>query len=221
MSKLVKNIIKETVNPPGEKRPEEQKFLDQHKVDVKDYPVKQDTKETPKKKKRVADNDAESSEASYDQAYLTTEETEVSEDEKMVCKECGCEQDMPKEDCDCEHDCSDPDGDHWVKASDMGEGYGKKKMKSFKESLQTVQEEVEEISESVINDLKSIVKSKSVKEVKFSDGGKTKVDLFTTSAMVKVHDSLNKANQKKFADAINKDERMFMKMMDFAMDKVG
>lgn len=44
MSKLVKNIIKETVNPPGEKRPEEQKFLDQHKVDVKDYPVKQDTK---------------------------------------------------------------------------------------------------------------------------------------------------------------------------------
>jgi len=31
---------------------------------------------------------------------------------------------------------------------------------------------------------------------------------------------LNDANKKKFADAINKDETRFMKMMDFAMSKV-
>lgn len=78
-----------------------------------------------------------------------------------------------------------------------------------------------ELDEAVIDDLRSIVKSKSMKEVKFANGGKSKVDMFTASAMVKVHDALNKANQKKFADAINKDERMFMKMMDFAMSKVG
>lgn len=83
-----------------------------------------------------------------------------------------------------------------------------------------LKEEVE-LDEAVIDDLRSIVKSKSMKEVKFANGGKSKVDMFTASAMVKVHDALNKANQKKFADAINKDERMFMKMMDFAMSKVG
>jgi len=76
------------------------------------------------------------------------------------------------------------------------------------------------VSESVIDDLRSIVKKKSVGQVKFGNGAKTKVDMFTASAMVKVHDALNSANQKKFADAINKDETMFMKMMDFAMSKV-
>lgn len=214
MSKLVKNIIKETVYKPGEtRRPEEQNFLDQHKVDVKDYPVKQDTKETPSKKKRLADNDAAKAEAEYDQAYLTKEETEISEAKVMVCKHCGDEYGKPT--TDCEHDCNDPDGDHWVE-KDMDEGYGsKKKMKSFKESLQPVVE-AEEVSEAVIDDLKSIVKSKSMKEVKFADGTKMKVDMTTASAMTKVHDALNSANKKKFADAINKNQTMFMKMADFA-----
>jgi hypothetical protein len=214
MSKLVKNIIKETVYKPGEtRRPEEQNFLDQHKVDVKDYPVKQDTKETPSKKKRLADNDAAKAEAEYDQAYLTKEETEISEAHGMVCKDCGDEYGKPT--TDCEHDCNDPDGDHWVE-KDMDEGYGsKKKMKSFKESLQPVVE-AEEVSEAVIDDLKSIVKSKSMKEVKFADGTKMKVDMTTASAMTQVHDALNSANKKKFADAINKNQTMFMKMADFA-----
>ena len=87
--------------------------------------------------------------------------------------------------------------------------------------MQSHMKEEVELDEAVIDDLRSIVQSKSMKEVKFANGGKSKVDMFTASAMVKVHDALNKANQKKFADAINKDERMFMKMMDFAMSKVG
>lgn len=213
MSKLVKNIIKETVYKPGEtRRPEEQNFLDQHKVDVKDYPVKQDTKETPSKKKRLADNDAAKAEAEYDQAYLTKEETEISEAQGMVCKDCGDEYGKPT--TDCEHDCNDPDGDHWVE-KDMDEGYGKsKKMKSFKETFVSVDEE--EIFEAVIDDLKSIVKNKSMKEVKFADGTRMKVDMTTASAMTQVHDALNSANQKKFADAINKNQTMFMKMADFA-----
>lgn len=227
MSKLVKNIIKETVYKPGEtRRPEEQNFLDQHKVDVKDYPVKQDTKETPSKKKRLADNDAAKAEAEYDQAYLAKEETKISEAndmDGMVCKHCGDKFGKPTTDCDC--DAHDPDGDNWVEDDDdddddMEESVSPKKLMSFKESLQPVVEE-EEIFEAVIDDLKKIVKSKSAKEVKFADGGRSKVDMFTASAMVKVHDALNGANQKKFSDAINKDERMFMKMMDFAMSKVG
>lgn len=79
---------------------------------------------------------------------------------------------------------------------------------------------VEVVSEGVIDDLRKIVNTKSAGAVKFASGSKTKVDMFTASAMVKVHDSLNDANKKKFADAINKDETRFMKMMDFAMSKV-
>ena len=79
----------------------------------------------------------------------------------------------------------------------------------------------ETINEGVIEDLKKIVKRKARADVKFANGRKTKVDLFTASAMTQVYDKLNDKNKQKFADAINKDERMFMKMMDFAMTKVG
>ena len=79
----------------------------------------------------------------------------------------------------------------------------------------------ETINEGVIDDLKKIVKRKSRADVKFANGRRTKVDLFTASAMTQVYDKLNDKNKQKFADAINKDERMFMKMMDFAMTKVG
>jgi hypothetical protein len=43
--------------------------------------------------------------------------------------------------------------------------------------------------------------------------------MFTASALVQVHDALNGSNQKKFADAIGKNENMFMKMVDFAFSK--
>ena len=79
----------------------------------------------------------------------------------------------------------------------------------------------ETINEGVIDDLKKIVKRKARADVKFANGRRTKVDLFTASAMTQVYDKLNDKNKQKFADAINKDERMFMKMMDFAMTKVG
>jgi hypothetical protein len=90
----------------------------------------------------------------------------------------------------------------------------------FKAAEKTAKEEVEIVSEAVIDDLRKIVKTKSASTVKFANGGKTKVDMFTASAMIKVHDSLNDGNKQKFADSINKNEQMFMKMMDFAMSKV-
>lgn len=88
------------------------------------------------------------------------------------------------------------------------------------EESKEVYESAEDLDEAVIDSLRKIVKTKSAMPVKFADGQTTKVDMFTASAMVKVHDALKKDNQTKFADAINKNEQMFMKMMDFAMDKV-
>jgi 23S rRNA pseudoU1915 N3-methylase RlmH len=81
---------------------------------------------------------------------------------------------------------------------------------------QAMKEETEELGESVIDDLRKIVKTKSAKDVKFKDGQKLKVDMTTASAMVQVHDKLKSSNAKKFADSINKNENMFMKMLDFA-----
>jgi hypothetical protein len=90
-----------------------------------------------------------------------------------------------------------------------------------KMAMKDEETKVEEVTEAVIDDLRKIVKRKQAMDIKFARGGRTKVDMFTASAMVKVHDALKAQNQKKFADAINKDERMFMKMMDFAMKQVG
>jgi len=81
---------------------------------------------------------------------------------------------------------------------------------------QAMKEETEELGEGVIDDLRKIVKTKSAKDVKFKDGQKLKVDMTTASAMVQVHDKLKSSNAKKFADSINKNENMFMKMLDFA-----
>jgi len=88
-----------------------------------------------------------------------------------------------------------------------------------KVSNQGVAEEVE-LDESVVNDLEKIVKSKSMGEVEFADGDTMKVDMQSANVMLKVYEALNSSNKKKFADAINKDETMFMKMMDFAWSKM-
>jgi hypothetical protein len=73
-----------------------------------------------------------------------------------------------------------------------------------------------ELGEAVIDTLNDIVKNKSMKSVKFADGRKLRVDLTTASALVQVHNKLNDKNKTKFADAINKNEDMFMKMVDFS-----
>jgi hypothetical protein len=77
------------------------------------------------------------------------------------------------------------------------------------------------INEAVIDDLKNIVKKKSMKTVKFANGDTLPVDMTTANIIVQVHDALNSANQKKFADALNKSETSFLKMMDFSFSKLG
>ena len=79
-----------------------------------------------------------------------------------------------------------------------------------------MREEIEEVFESVIDDLKDIVSSKSMKEVKFSDGKKKKVDLFSASMVVSMHKQLNKENQAKVEGMLN-DSKKFMQILQFAM----
>ena len=58
------------------------------------------------------------------------------------------------------------------------------------------------ITEDNVDVLRSIVKNKSAKPLKFSDGT-MKVDLFTASAMTKVLDKVNRDNKEKLTRMIN------------------
>ena len=76
------------------------------------------------------------------------------------------------------------------------------------------------LDEDVLDVLRNIVKNKQMQKVKFKDKKTASVDMFTASAMVKVYDALNKDNQGKFKDMINKNKGGFMAMQSFAMKKV-
>ena len=76
------------------------------------------------------------------------------------------------------------------------------------------------LDEDVLDVLRNIVKNKQMQKVKFKDKKTASVDMFTASAMVKVYDALNKDNQGKFKDMINKNLKGFMAMQSFAMKSV-
>ena len=73
---------------------------------------------------------------------------------------------------------------------------------------------VESVNEAAIDDLKKIVKTKSIGKV-----SGVKVDLFSASAMVKVYDALNSKNQAK-VDKMLKDKRGIATFQDFAFSQV-
>jgi ribosomal protein S15P/S13E len=80
--------------------------------------------------------------------------------------------------------------------------------------------EQNDLNEEVIDDLKKILKDKSMDEVTLSNGDKLDVDIQTANILLKIYDALSGQNKKKFVDALNKNEKMFMKMLDFAYSKV-
>jgi hypothetical protein len=87
-------------------------------------------------------------------------------------------------------------------------------MSSGKYELNMYIEEVDEIAEAAIDDLKKIVKD--------SQHGKVsgvKVDLFSASAMIQVFDALNDKNKKK-VEKMLKDKRGVMTFAKFAMSQV-
>ena len=94
------------------------------------------------------------------------------------------------------------------------------KLSRIKEQFLKKNEEFSMIEEDVLDTLKRIVKNKQYEKVKFKDKKAATVDGFTASSMVQVYDALNKDNQLKFKDMINKNLQGFMAMQKFAMQKV-
>jgi len=76
------------------------------------------------------------------------------------------------------------------------------------------------LAEDNVDVLRSIVKSKSAKPMKFKDGT-MKVDLFTASAMVQVLDKVNPANKKKLTNMINGKKGQFTAAANAIMKMVG
>lgn len=188
---------------------DENAFIDKHQVDKKEHPVAKDDQFVAKTKKDTK-NAASYKEGEDSKVYEETEQEDeepLSEEEKMSKAQMKKREEIVKSMKKDKAGFKDRYGD---KADDVMYATATKMAMKSEET---------ELEEGVIDDLRNIVKRKSAMPVKFANGQKTKVDMFTASAMVKVHDALNDANKKKFADAINKDERMFMKMMDFAMSK--
>jgi len=198
--KSFKDMLSETVSKP--RSPDEQNFLDKHIVDKRDHPVAPDDQfsgaiKGSKRKKRVADlEDGEDKEVyeSSESEMTPAQEKKREEIVMSLKKKMG--------------EFKDRYGD---KAKDVM--YATATKMAMKEEI----EEVEEISEGVIDDLKDIVTSKSIKDVKFSDGKKRKVDLTTASMVVSMHKQLNKENQAKVERMLN-DSNKFMQIVQFAMN---
>ena len=94
------------------------------------------------------------------------------------------------------------------------------KLSRVKEQFMRNNDEFSQLNEDVLDILRNIVKNKQMQKVKFNDKKTASVDMFTASAMVKVYDALNKDNQGKFKDMINKNLKGFMAMQSFAMKSV-
>ena len=76
------------------------------------------------------------------------------------------------------------------------------------------------LTEDNVDILRSIVKSKQNKSVKFRDGKKAKVDLFTASALIKVLDKVNPDNKAKLTKMINDSLKSFLQAQSAVMKMV-
>ena len=94
------------------------------------------------------------------------------------------------------------------------------KLSRVKEQFMRNNDEFSQLNEDVLDILRNIVKNKQMQKVKFKDKKTATVDGFTASAMVQVYDAINKDNQSKFRDMINKNLKGFMAMQSFAMKSV-
>ena len=76
------------------------------------------------------------------------------------------------------------------------------------------------ITEDNVDVLRSIVKNKQNKSVKFQDGKKAKVDLFTASALIQVIDKVNPDNKAKLTKMINGTLKSFLQAQSAVMKLV-
>jgi hypothetical protein len=92
-------------------------------------------------------------------------------------------------------------------------------IEKVKESIDDFERESFLIEDNV-DVLRSIVKSKQNKSVKFQDGKKAKVDLFTASALIKVLDKVNPDNKAKLTKMINDSLKSFLQAQSAVMKMV-
>lgn len=204
--KSFKQFTAETVDKP--RSPDEQAFIDKHVVDKKKHPVAGDDQFVAKTKK---DNSKAASykEGEDKEVYEETESSEEDEESDPSGLDEMSDAQMKKREEIVKSMKS--------KMGDFKKRYGDKaKDVMYATATKMAMQNEEIVAEGVMDDLRNIVKSKSAKQVKFDDGSRTKVDMFTASAMVKVYDALKPANQEKFAATVGKSQQSFMKMMDFA-----
>ena len=76
------------------------------------------------------------------------------------------------------------------------------------------------LTEDNVEVLRSIVKNKQNKSVKFQDGKKAKVDLFTASALIQVIDKVNPDNKAKLTKMVNGSLKSFLQAQSAVMKMV-
>ena len=100
--------------------------------------------------------------------------------------------------------------------------YNHRNMKEGMSFIDKVQEQIDEfgreslLAENNMEVLKSIVKSKSAKNIKMKDGS-LKMDLFTASAIMNIYDKVNPSNKKKIEALANGKKSDLMKLQSMAM----
>ena len=92
-------------------------------------------------------------------------------------------------------------------------------IEKVKESIDNFERE-SFLTEDNVEVLRSIVKNKQNKSVKFQDGKKAKVDLFTASALIQVIDKVNPDNKAKLTKMINGSLKTFLQAQSAVMKMV-
>ena len=184
-------------------------FIDKHLVDVKELPDGYKQAEVlDLSGNRLADFEKDQDREVYEAVEFTEEELTDAQKEKreVIVKELKKKMSEFK----------DRYGD---KATDVLYATATKMaMKDDEEDEDDLEESYKEgyYSEGVIADLEKIVKTKSMGEVKFKDGKKQKIDLFSASAVLNAYKSLNSVNKKKVESMLS-DKTQFTRFVSFAM----
>jgi len=190
-------------------RDKDQAFVDKHIVDIKDLPDGYKQAEVlDLSANRLADLEKGEDKEVYEAVEFTEEEMSDAQKVKKekIVKE--LKKKMPE--------FKDRYGD---KATDVLYATATKMaMKDEEEDEDDLEESYKEgyYSEGVIADLEKIVKTKSMGEVKFKDGKKQKIDLFSASAVLNAYKSLNSVNKKKVESMLS-DKKQFTRFVSFAM----
>tara|TARA_R110000822_G_scaffold127988_1_gene263584 strand:- start:782 stop:1408 length:627 start_codon:yes stop_codon:yes gene_type:complete len=190
-------------------RDKDQAFVDKHIVDIKDLPDGYKQAEVlDLSANRLADLEKGEDKEVYEAVEFTEEEmtdAQKAKKEKIV-------KELKKK-------MSEFKGRYGDKATDVLYATATKMaMKDEDEDEDDLEESYKEgyYSEGVIADLEKIVKTKSMGEVKFKDGKKQKIDLFSASAVLNAYKSLNSVNKKKVESMLS-DKTQFTRFVSFAM----